>query len=331
MINKAYKISDVVNDEFLRVPLSLLANPKLRGMSLEAKFVYSLLLNRLTLSQKNGWIDDNQQVYLIYKREDVAETLNISYKKSISAFKELIENDLLFEERQGRGFPNLLYVLKAELEDEKAIEFSEKFNKTDEDIEENEPENIDITKKCQNSISRSAEMAYQELPKQHIKKCQNGISRTAETAHQININNINNKIKNRQNECLNMTMSEKIENEEKELQDIFSLCEFHLFQPKIQIMLKDAIERMYYSDTLKVGKSQFPQSKVRSYLKRINGDLLSDAVNRLISEGDRAKNSIGYLMSVIINCVQSTTVDNLLTSTPSDIDPFVDLYSLQEF
>ena len=87
MIERTYRVSDVVNEEFLRFPLTLLANPKYREMSLEAKFIYSLLLNRLTLSQKNNWINEDNEVYLIYTREDAANTLNITYRKAISAFK----------------------------------------------------------------------------------------------------------------------------------------------------------------------------------------------------------------------------------------------------
>ena len=81
MIERTYRISDIVKDDFLRFPLTLLANPKYKAMSLEAKFVYSLLLNRLTLSQKNGWINQDKEVFLIYTREEAAKTLNISYKK----------------------------------------------------------------------------------------------------------------------------------------------------------------------------------------------------------------------------------------------------------
>ena len=84
MIERTYRVSDVVNEEFLRFPLTLLANPKYREMSLEAKFIYSLLLNRLTLSQKNNWINEDNEVYLIYTREDTANTLNITYRKAIS-------------------------------------------------------------------------------------------------------------------------------------------------------------------------------------------------------------------------------------------------------
>ena len=75
MIDRTYRISDVVNEEFLRFPLILLSNPRYKEMSLEAKFVYALLLNRLTLSQKNGWINEDNEVYLIYTREEAASLL----------------------------------------------------------------------------------------------------------------------------------------------------------------------------------------------------------------------------------------------------------------
>ena len=78
-MERTYRVSDVVDSEFLRLPLSLLANPKYKQMSLEAKFIYALLLNRMTLSQRNNWINKDNEVYLIYTREEAANTLNISY------------------------------------------------------------------------------------------------------------------------------------------------------------------------------------------------------------------------------------------------------------
>ena len=102
-MERSYRIRDVVKEDFLRFPFALLANPKYTAMSLEAKFVYALLLNRLSLSQKNGWVNEDGEVYLIYTREEVSNTLNISYKKAIAAFKELMEQGLLYEQRQGRG------------------------------------------------------------------------------------------------------------------------------------------------------------------------------------------------------------------------------------
>ena len=170
MMERTYRICDVVNEEFLRFPLTLLANPQYKEMSLEAKFVYALLLNRLTLSQKNGWINDDGEVYLVYTREEASATLNISYKKAIAAFRELIENRLLVEQRQGRGYPNLLYVLKAELADRDAAEFLDSLDKP---AEENAVEPYPM-QNCQNSTSRTAETAVQDLLKPQFQTCRNG-------------------------------------------------------------------------------------------------------------------------------------------------------------
>ena len=119
-MNRTYRLSDVVNERFLRLPLSLFANPNYKRLSAESKLVYSLLLDRMSLSQKNNWINEDGEVYLIYKREEIADILCITYKKAIAAFKELITAGLLLEKRQGRGFPNRLFVLKCELEDRDA-------------------------------------------------------------------------------------------------------------------------------------------------------------------------------------------------------------------
>ena len=113
------------------------------------------------------------EVYLIYTREEAASPLNISYKRSIAAFKELIRNGLLYEQRQGLGTPNLLYVLKAELTDEDAAAFGETFSGNESETDAKEPEIPANTQMCQNGISRHAETAHQELPEKQIKICRN--------------------------------------------------------------------------------------------------------------------------------------------------------------
>ena len=165
-MKRCYTISDVIDQEFIRFPMSLLANPRYKAISLEAKMIYALLLNRLSLSQKNGWVNEEKEVYLIYTREEAAEMLGISYKKAISAFKELIAVSLLYEVRQGRGFPNLLYVLKAELSNKEA----EDFRSADTDVSEMP------FKTCQNDSSKPVENTVQDLPKQQATK--NNMSHT---------------------------------------------------------------------------------------------------------------------------------------------------------
>ena len=331
MIDRTYRISDVVSEDFLRFPMTLLANPKYKEMSLEAKFIYSLLLNRLTISQKNNWINEDNEVYLIYTREDAANTLNISYRKAIAAFKELIEAKLLFEERQGRGYPNLLYVLKAEVSDEDAAEFSEEYYAEPEENEEKVPENPDEIKTCNFGISRTANIAYLDMQNLHIKNCENGTSRTAEIAGQdmpiLHPRNINNK-KTENSEIDNSqsiypsdeTLLTDGLTDSEILSKIYRNCSLEIFSADIRLMFQNAIDRIFYSESVKVGKAVLPQTKVRSLLWLLEFEHLSSALQSMTQNEDKIKNPTAYLMSTIINSVCETQSDLILNLPPGYVD-----------
>jgi hypothetical protein len=349
MIERTYRVSDVVNEEFLRFPLTLLANPKYREMSLEAKFIYSLLLNRLTLSQKNNWINEDNEVYLIYTREDAANTLNITYRKAISAFKELIEVGLLFEQRQGRGFPNLLYVLKAELADEDALEFGKQFDNSDDENDEKKPTNPINIQTCSFRSSRTAESAYLKLQNPLIKKCNNVTARTAESAHQDIPNLHSKKINNKKTESIYMENSQSVNqsygnfcgigvpqitdghtDDEEIIKFILDRCELHLFKDNIQQMLIQAVERLYYSESLKIGNAKLPQQKVRSYLNLLDCDTLISTVESMKANEDRIKNPMAYIMSTIINTICEKESD-LILSLPAQYVSQEDLYAPADY
>ena len=111
---KLYKINDIINCEFLKIPKAMFANEEYRRLSSDAKLTFALLYDRLSLSQMNGWINENDEVYLIYTREEISEDLGLTYKKAISAFKELLSAGLITEQRCGRGCA-LMYIVVFEL------------------------------------------------------------------------------------------------------------------------------------------------------------------------------------------------------------------------
>ncbi len=78
----------------------------------DSKILYGFLLNRLTLSAKNNWIDENGNVFLIFTRKEVQERLDLSDKTVTKAFKQLKDCKLIHEKRQGANKPNLIYVGK---------------------------------------------------------------------------------------------------------------------------------------------------------------------------------------------------------------------------
>ncbi len=96
---------------FIRVPKILLQNETFQGISAEAKLLYSLLFDRTELSNKNGWKDDQDRVYIIFTVAEIQENLNCGNKKAIQLLDELENKAGLIErKRQGLGKPNLIYV-----------------------------------------------------------------------------------------------------------------------------------------------------------------------------------------------------------------------------
>lgn len=96
---------------FYRIPKVLFTNDKYREISAEAKILYGLLLDRVSLSTKNGWVDDQNRVYVYYTNTDVMQALNCGEQKATGIFKELEQTAGLIErKRQGLGRPCRIYV-----------------------------------------------------------------------------------------------------------------------------------------------------------------------------------------------------------------------------
>lgn len=83
------------------------------GLSNEAKLLYGLLLERMSLSRKNNWIDKHNRVYIIFPVEEIEESLNVGHEKALNLLKELDDQSgigLVKKKRRGLGLPSILYV-----------------------------------------------------------------------------------------------------------------------------------------------------------------------------------------------------------------------------
>ena len=98
---------------FFRIPKALITDPFFRTLSTDAKLLYGLMLDRMSLSIKNGWMDENQRVYIYFTLDDVCEQLCCKTDKAVKLFAELDENKgigLISRIRQGQGRPSKIYV-----------------------------------------------------------------------------------------------------------------------------------------------------------------------------------------------------------------------------
>ena len=96
---------------FYRIPKVLFTEERFKAISAEAKVLYGLLLDRMSLSAKNGWQDKENRVYIIFTIEDIMEAMGCADQKAGKLLYELESKCGLIErKRQGLGKPNLIYV-----------------------------------------------------------------------------------------------------------------------------------------------------------------------------------------------------------------------------
>jgi len=317
-----YKLNDVLDQEFLRFPLTLLANPKYKSLSLEAKVVYTLLLNRLTLSQRSGWLNEQGEVYLIYPREEAAKTLGITYKKAIAAFKELLSRHLIVERRRGRGMPNLIFVIKLEpSSDSDAKDFSGKFDtpRHAETAHQEQPEDF-MT--CQNDSSRPSETEVQEVS-EAPRTCQNGTSRPAETAVQDMPKSHTSNIYKSHIELSDPSVSPgaDAQTDARTLEEIYARCELYIWDDPVEEMFKAVIDRLYYSESCRVGNAMLPREKIRGYLKLLDSEVICAVYDAMRKNEKPVKNTMRYLMSSLINAIFEQQGDMLVCMPPEYLAP----------
>ena len=95
---------------FYRIPKVMFTDNRFQNISTEGKVLYGLLLDRVSLSMENGWIDDEGRVYIIFTLTTIRQAMNCAEKSAIKYLTELEEFGLIERIRQGFGKPALIYV-----------------------------------------------------------------------------------------------------------------------------------------------------------------------------------------------------------------------------
>ena len=160
---------------FYRVPRLLVKDERFKKLSSDAKLLYGLMLDRMSLSIKHEWVDEKNRAYIIYTIDSIKDDLGCSKDKAVKVLAELdsVKGIGLIEKiRRGLGKPDIIYVKN----------FASLTAKKD----EKEPANpCKITevgktefKKSENPNSRSQKNRIQEVGKSEFKKSEKPTSRS---------------------------------------------------------------------------------------------------------------------------------------------------------
>ncbi len=113
---------------FYRIPKTLFTNPAFSKLSSDAKILYGLMLDRMGLSIKNGWKDNEDRVFIFFTLAEVQETLHCSHNKGVQLLAELDSEKgigLIVRVKQGMGRPTKIYVMNFLTPERETVESNE--------------------------------------------------------------------------------------------------------------------------------------------------------------------------------------------------------------
>lgn len=147
---------------FYRVPRLLIKDERFKKLSSDAKLLYGLMLDRMSLSIKNEWFDEDNRAYIIYTIDSIMEDLGCGKEKAVKVLAELdsVKGIGLVEKvRRGLGKPDIIYV--------------KNFASLAENVDEKSLKILIKSQKSENQTSRSRKIELQEVRKSNFKKSEN--------------------------------------------------------------------------------------------------------------------------------------------------------------
>jgi len=95
---KRATVDDINDNKFRKQPKALDGNEYYKDLSISAKYLYGIMLDRFSLSKSKNWVNKNNEIYFIFKQKDLSELMNISVSSIKRYIEELIEYQLIQKE-----------------------------------------------------------------------------------------------------------------------------------------------------------------------------------------------------------------------------------------
>lgn len=312
------KQTDIQNVYHMQMPRWLFSDPRYCDMSLDAKVTYTFLLNRFQLSRRNNWVNEQGEVFVIFPRKALAKELRICEQRITAAFRKLVELELVWEKRCGRGDANQIYLAAVCPIDDRGYQCAPF---VDEDADQ-----CGCRTAGSEGLEDGADVQEPQYPL--FLNSKTGAFRTANSAipepqDLLPSNNNLSHIDLSQKEVspsvypAGAYQTDRQADDEEVLLGILDACELDTFQPETAKVFENAIERLFYSDSFRIGNATLPQKRVRSKLHLLNGMILRDAELKMANNTEnKVRNSTTYTMAVIFNCISESESDLM-------VDPYL--------
>lgn len=276
---------------FYKIPKLLFTDEYFKKLSVESKVLYGLMLDRMSLSMKNQWLDDEGRAYIYYSLEDIMDALGCSNKKAISIMKELDADSgigLIEKKRQGQGKPTMIYLKQFMIQDvQKCRNYT-----SEEKSAVSEVKNLHILK-CKNDTSRSEENTCLEVKKLHTNK--NNINNTELSNTESNLILSENDRMRYEMDAYSELIRENIE--------LDILRERHPYEQDLLEGIFDLILEtvLCTNESIVIASAKYPTELVRSKFLKLNSMHIEYAMDCMKKNTSKVRNIKKYLLTTLFN------------------------------
>jgi len=280
---------------FYRIPKLLISDSYFSEISCEAKLLYGLMLDRMSLSSRNGWIDDKKRVYIYFSVDEIMEALHIGKNKALKTIAELDTESgigLIERVKKGQGKTSIIYVKN----------FTRPFNKE----KESDPEVYKLNfKEFDFQASRSPDIKLQEV-------------------YETNPNNnyINNKyISDNDNSKSNLIVSVDGRCDQMRYEDVIAnnididiLIARNPHEKELLNGIYDLILEtvLCANETVVIASNRYPASFVRGKFLKLKSDHIEYVMECFKGNTTKVKNIKKYLLAALFNA--PTTISGYYTA-----------------
>ena len=277
---------------FYRIPKQLFVNPAFSGLSSDAKVLYGLMLDRMSLSIKNGWKDSEDRVFIYFTLSEIQELMNCGHNKGVRILAELDSEKgigLIERIKQGLGKPSKIYVMNFLVPESSSVT-------DDENVDQEE------VKTSEKGKSGVPEMGSQDFRKEELIKTDIPKTELIKTEKKENIN-----------QSINPSRHNILEDKSKEIdrwmefREIFKKnmdCDLliqrdpEIIPEILEIMIETACSKI---KSFSINGAQIPAERVRERLLSLNSMHIEYVLDALNQNTSKIQNIRAYLLATLYN------------------------------
>ena len=320
---------------FIRIPKAMIVDPMFADLSVNAKLLYGVLLDRMNLSMKNRWFDSENRVYIIYQIAEIMEDFNFSKKTAVRYLNELENFGLVEKKRRGLGLPSLLYVKNFVVFQDHSEPDDTDFDDVAED--DNLNENMETSRGIQGETSRgvrtyTSRSVDMETSKGVQKETLRGakselqeVTKRGPLISKTNSNNINiNNTKESNNILSNPIVKNAVDGIGREEESLFEkytkmvkdnidydvlISRHYLEKSMIDGMVNLIVETIISeNDYIIISSTKFPKEAVKSRFSKLDISHIEYVLECMNHNTTNIKNIKKYLLAALYNA--PTTIDS---------------------